>query len=115
MEHKCETIGKYLSPLFRALVARELVLTHQLTQTQASEILGMTQAAVSQYIHSKRAIKRTEKFADLLPKIQEMARQTAQRLVNKQTTWREVTLNFCNLCSIMLEDNENKSADNYSI
>ena len=57
MENRCETIGKYLLPLFRSLVARELVVTYELTQLQASEILGTTQAAISQYLNFKRAIR----------------------------------------------------------
>ena len=115
MENKCETIGKYLMPLFRSLVAKELVVTHGLTQSQASKILGTTQAAVSQYVNSKRAIKGGEKFSHLLPKIQNIANHTAQQLSNKQVTWKEVTAGFCNICSNMIEEEASKTADNYSI
>lgn len=116
MENRCETIGKYLLPLFRSLVAKELIMTHDLTQTQASEILGTTQAAISQYVNSKRAIKCSSQFAHMFPKIQEIARQTAEQLDRKQVTWREVSLNFCKICSNMFDDEDtNKTGDNYNI
>jgi len=116
MDNRCETIGKYLLPLFRSSVAKELVLTHEFTQSQASEILGTTQAAISQYINSKRAVKRGNEFRNMLPKIQEIARQTAEQLVKKQVTWGEVSSNFCKICSnIIDEDNVNKTGDNYNI
>jgi predicted transcriptional regulator len=97
------------------MVAKELVVTYGLTQIQASEILGTTQAAVSQYINSKRAIKGGEKFSHLLSNIQNIANYTAQQLSNKQVTWKEVTADFCNICSNMIEEETNKTVDNYSI
>jgi len=116
MENRCETIGKYLLPLFRSSVAKELVVTHRLTQSQTSEILGTTQAAISQYVNSKRAVKGSNEFAGMLPKIQEIARQTAEQLAKKQVTWREVSSNFCKICSNMFdEDTANKTGDNYII
>ena len=116
MENRCETMGKYLLPLFRSLVARELVVTYELTQLQASELLETTQAAISQYVNSKRAVKGGNEFAHMLPKILETARQTAEQLAKKQVKWREVSLNFCRICSNMFdEDTANKTGDNYSI
>lgn len=115
MENKCETIGKYLLPWFRSLVAKELVFTHGLTQLQTSEILGTTQAAISQYVNSKRAIKGSEQFSQILPKMQKIANQTAQQLNNNQITWKEVTIGFCNICSNIIDDETNSAVDNYSI
>lgn len=115
MENKCETMGKYLLPLFRSLAARELVVTYKLTQLQASEILGTTQPAISQYINSKRAAKGTNELEHMLPKIQEIARQTAEQLAKKQVTWREVSSNFCKICSNMFDEDTNKTGDNYNI
>ena len=115
MENRCETVGKYLLPLFRAMVAKELVVTHKLTQTQASKVLGTTQAAVSQYINSKRAINCIERFAKMLPQIQAMSHQTASRLAKKEVTWTEVSSNFCKVCSTMFEENSDLSGDYYNI
>jgi len=49
----CETGVWYLLPMLRAELAKEL-LKLGLTQKEVSEKLGITQAAVSQYISKKR-------------------------------------------------------------
>ncbi len=113
MDNKCETVGKYLMPMFRSMVAKELVVTHKLTQTQASQVLGTTQAAVSQYLNSKRAVGGSEKYAELMPKIQIIAVQTTKQLITNQVTWREVARNFCNICSSLIESDD--ATDDYSI
>ncbi len=115
MSARCETIGKFVLPVFRSLVARELVGTHHFTQVEAAKKLKTTQAAISQYINSKRAIKGTEEFSELLPKIQATARETAQRLASSETTWDEVTLDFCKLCTTFYSTEENETGDNYAI
>jgi predicted transcriptional regulator len=114
MVDRCETIGKYVLPVFRAFVAKELVNTHNLTQVETAKKLGTTQAAISQYISSKRAIKGSEQFVAILPKIQAMASETAKRLAKNEVNWDEVTLDFCKLCSTVFVQ-ENQTGDNYSI
>lgn len=99
MNPRCEAVGKYAVPLFRSLVAKELINTYNLTQVEAARRLGTTQAAISQYIHSKRASKGTEQLGDIVPKIQAMASETAGRLLKKEMTPDEVTVDFCRLCS----------------
>jgi predicted transcriptional regulator len=99
MDPQCEIIGKYVLPIFRSMLAKELVQKHKLSQTQAAEKLGTTQAAVSQYLSSKRAYKGINHVEHYLPKIQEMAAETAEKLVNKQIASQDVTFDFCRLCA----------------
>jgi hypothetical protein len=115
MSARCETIGKYVLPVFRALVAKELVNIHHLTQVESAQRLGTTQAAISQYVNSKRAMKGTEQLGDILPKIQTMASNIAKRLANKEVGWDEVTKDFCRLCSSISEVEANQLGDNYVI
>lgn len=115
MSARCETIGKFVLPVFRSLVAKELICTFNLTQVETAKKLKTTQAAVSQYINSKRAIKGAEQFSDILPKIQIEAKETAKRLAKNNTTWDEVTLDFCKLCLTFYKTEENKTGDNYAI
>jgi uncharacterized protein len=99
MDPQCEIIGKYVLPIFRSMLAKELVQKYKLSQTQAAKKLGTTQAAVSQYLSSKRAYKGVEHVEQYLPKIQEMAAETAQKLVNNEIEAKEVTFDFCRLCA----------------
>jgi predicted transcriptional regulator len=115
MSARCETIGKFVLPVFRSYVAKELINTYHLTQVEAAKKLKTTQAAVSQYLNSKRAIKGTQQFTDVLPRIQAEAKETAKRLANNETTWDEVTLDFCKLCSTFYASEESKTGDNYTI
>jgi predicted transcriptional regulator len=115
MSARCETIGKYVLPVFRSMVARELVNTYNFTQVEAAKKLKTTQAAVSQYLNSKRAIKGTEEFDEIIPKIQATAKQTAKLLAKDETTWDVVTQDFCKLCTTFYGEEENQAGDNYSI
>jgi predicted transcriptional regulator len=111
MGPRCETVGKLVLPVFRAFVAKELVNTHKLTQVEAAEKLGTTQAAISQYVNSKRALKRTEEIEGLLPQIQIMARETARRLANKEITAAEANEDFCDLCTSFCKKKEAMGTD----
>ncbi len=114
MTLRCETVAKYVLPVFRSLTAKELVNVHHLTQTEAAKKLGTTQAAISQYLSSKRAIRGSEEFEAILPKIQAMASDTAKRLIESKVSWDEVSLDFCKLCSTTFVE-ENKTGDTYNI
>ena len=103
MGPRCETIGKHVLPVFRSLVAKELINTYNLTQVETAKKIGTTQAAISQYINSKRAFKGIKQIDKMLPKIHEMAKKTANRLANDELTSEEVTVEFCKLCSSFCE------------
>ncbi len=113
MSARCETIGKFVMPVFRSLVAKELVNTYHLTQVDAAKKLGTTQAAISQYLTSKRAIKGSEQFVALLPKIQAKAKDTAERLVKNEVSWKNVTADFCKLCLTFCK--EDQASQDYNI
>ncbi|MDT9545997.1 Fis family transcriptional regulator [Chlorobium phaeovibrioides] len=64
----CEKAVWYHLPQIRADIAIGLVKTG-MTQSQAAKILGVTPAAVSQYIHKKRGLQ--------LPKTEEYQKEIA--------------------------------------
>jgi predicted transcriptional regulator len=105
MDPQCEIIGKYVLPVFRSLLAKELVQEYHLSQTEAAKKLGTTQAAVSQYLSSKRAFKGMEQIQEFLPKIEVMARETAKKLATKEISASDITVNFCQLCSTFCRNN----------
>src|SRR5512138_2667671 len=99
MDPQCEIIGKYVLPIYRSLLAKELVQEYKLSQTETAKKLGTTQAAVSQYLSSKRAYKGVEQVKEYMPKIHAMASDTARKLVNKELSSKDVTPDFCSLCA----------------
>jgi predicted transcriptional regulator len=111
MDPQCEIIGKYVLPIFRSMLAKELVQKYNFSQTEAAKKLGTTQAAVSQYLSSKRAYKGIEHVEQYLPKIHAMAAETAQKLVNKEIAAQDVTFDFCKLCATFCKKDNVKSDD----
>ena len=51
-----ELVAKLAIPSIRALIARRLMTVYGLTQNQVADKLGITQAAVSNYVNGKRGI-----------------------------------------------------------
>ena len=115
MSARCETIGKFVLPIFRSLVAKELVCTFSFTQVETAKKLKTTQASVSQYMNSKRAIKGAEQFSSIMPKIETEAKETAKRLAKNETNWDEVTLDFCKLCLTFYKTDEKTTDNDYAI
>lgn len=109
MDPQCELIGKYVLPIFRSMLAKELVQNYHLSQTEASKKLGTTQAAVSQYLSSKRASKGIEPVEEFLPKIRVMAEETAKKLMSKEISAEDITVDFCRLCSTFCRNEVNLS------
>ena len=105
MDTQCEIVGKYVLPIFRSMLAKELVQKFSLSQTEAAKKLGTTQAAVSQYLSSKRAFKGIEQIQEFMPKLRVMAVETAEKLVSKETSADDITVNFCQLCSTFCKNN----------
>jgi predicted transcriptional regulator len=99
MGPQCEIIGKYVLPIFRSMLAKELVQTYHLSQTETAKKLGTTQAAISQYLSSKRAYKGMDHVEEFLPQIQTLATDIAKKIVNREIGAGDVTPHFCDLCT----------------
>ena len=103
MSLPCERMAKYILPIFRSYVARALVEEYSFTQIKAAEKLGTTQAAVSQYLHSKRGDKGNEKYEEAMPMIRSAAKGTAKQIATKNVDSDGVIINFCKLCTSLRE------------
>ena len=99
MHPACEIIARFVLPYFRSLVSKELIEKYSFTQAEAAEKLGTTQAAISQYLHSKRGYKGSQQYDLFLPEIQSAANETAKQIAAKKIDTNEIMINFCNLCT----------------
>ena len=115
MVARCETVGKYILPVFRSLIARELINTYNLTQVEAAKKLGTTQAAISQYVNSKRAFKGAEKLSDIMPQLQSLACETANRIAKNEMRPEEITIDFCKVCPALCKKTEENFCDDFTI
>ena len=76
---------RYILPAIRRELARIFVQEHKISQKEAAKTLGLTEAAVSQYQHSKRAkeVVFSEAVTDEIRKSAEriLAEKSKQRLI----------------------------------
>lgn len=99
MKSPCEVVAKYVLPVFRAMVAKDLMDNYHLSQNQVAEKLGITQAAVSHYINSKRGtlmMNELEKISGVKATVGNVSRN----LVEKDDP-DEMILAFCRLCNLV--------------
>lgn len=99
--YPCEKFARNILPVFRWLVAKELIEKYDLTQLEAAEKLGTTQAAISYYVHSKRGGRGKTQFEEMLPTIQVAAFEAANGLATGKISSNEVVQDFCKLCTLL--------------
>ena len=80
MKPFCEAVVQEVLPKIRAMIAKELVEKHGLTQESAAKKLGTTQPAVSHYLREMRASKvsRIEKDSEIESMVKEMAEEAVK-------------------------------------
>lgn len=101
MSVTCERVARLILPVYRSFVAKELVTKYQLTQNDAAKKLGTTQAAISQYINSKRGVKGVPNYEEIEPLVRQAASKLAERMAKSEMTSREFGESFCELCSAL--------------
>jgi predicted transcriptional regulator len=97
MKLPCELVVWYVLPSIRSELAKELVKLG-LSQKEVSERLGITQAAVSQYLKEKRGKDRKFKV-DVKEEIREFAKDAA-----RDDTFSNFTLRICEVCTMVKKD-----------
>jgi len=99
MKPLCEIIVLDVMPSVRALIAKELVERHGLTQAAAAKKLGMTQPAISQYRRNLRGGKAgiMEKYGEVMGKINSIA----ERIARGELSHMDATSEFCEICGLM--------------
>lgn len=91
MRLPCEIVIWYLLPAIRSALARELA-NLGLSQKEISEKLGISEAAVSQYMKGKRGRK-----IDFATEFYEMVREAAKHVASSVSPV-DVYRRTCNLC-----------------
>ena len=91
----CEIITWYVLPVIRRELAMMLVKNHHMSQKEAANLLGVTDAAVSQYLSKKRG------NADFCSGNEDIFEESAQRIANGTPAKEEI----CRLCKFLLSQN----------
>lgn len=90
----CEVITWYVLPVIRRELATTLVKEHGITQKKTAELLGLTDAAISQYVSKKRG------KIDLGGLGKGEFETSAQRILDGKPVNEEI----CRLCKFLISD-----------
>ncbi|TRO60755.1 helix-turn-helix domain-containing protein [Candidatus Bathyarchaeota archaeon] len=93
----CEEIVQEFLPTFRSLIAKELIEKYNFSQVEVAEKLGTTQAAVSQYLSSKRGQKNFSKVKSMT-RVKTVANEVAKDMAENKLEEFDITSSFCKLC-----------------
>ena len=104
MPTSCETVSKYILPLYRSFTAKELIEKYHFTQMDAAKKIGTTQAAISQYVTSKRGCKGIKNYEAIAPSVQKAASRAAKQISEGKMNNGEFSTSFCELCNELREE-----------
>ena len=96
----CEIVAKEALPSIRALLAEILVKKHRLSLYETAKILGLTPAAVSNYILRKRGILAYEKIVENREAYNTVL-YLADRLASGKCSDDECSKIICKLCKTL--------------
>lgn len=95
MKPTCEIMVQKVLPAIRAELARSLMIDHGCTQQQVADILGLSRAAVSQYVSEKRGAE-----VGFSEETEDEIRRFATQLVNDYSE-RALSEGMCNVCKFV--------------
>lgn len=99
MKIPCEIIVSHVLPVAKGAIAKELVMTHGMTQVQVAKLFGVTSAAVSQYLKGVRECDSVIDRSAYKEDFHQLIRELAVDIVNGL----EVMEALCIVCSYAFE------------
>lgn len=92
---------QYILPALRVLIAKELVEKHGLRRAKAAEKMGITPAAVTQYLEKLRGEKAV-KLVESSDEAIEIVSDIANGLAKDEASVYDVLENICRVCGTMM-------------
>jgi len=100
MRPPCEIVVTKVLPAIRAVLVKDLRDRHDLSQKEIAEKLGVTQAAVSQYLSSARGDEKVEGELRNFKSYDEI-RDLADRIATEDIKRPQITKEYCKICELM--------------
>lgn len=97
MRLPCESIVSAVLPALRALIAKELIEYHSLTQVEAAQRLGTTQSAISHYLNGKRGDQFTDSLQSV-PEVTSAILDLGANMAKETPSHAQVMSIICELC-----------------
>ena len=103
MKPPCMVVVQYVLPAIRVLIAKELIEKHGLKRVRVAEKMGITPAAVTQYlkeIRGERAVKIVESSGEAIRVVSKIA----DGLAKDEASVYDVLEDICRACRIMMSN-----------
>ena len=94
MKMPCELIVWYMLPAIRSAIAESMIKDYKLKQTEVAQKLGVTDAAVSQYLSSKRG-----KIVLKDPKVKKFIKESTKRILKGEQN--DIFVETCKICDLL--------------
>ena len=108
LKQPCEQIVRRTLPAIRALIAQALVEDCGVYQTVVAEKLGITQAAVSHYLRSKRGYPRIAELRRNVM-VQTAVAEITQGIAFGTYDSSDVSVKLCEACTALRSSNASRS------
>lgn len=96
----CEVFVRRMLPALRALLAKELIERHGLTQLEVSRILGVSQPLINYYLTGRRKVPYTTALSRC-PRVISVVKSVARTLVTEGVKGRGDVNVACLLCTAL--------------
>lgn len=103
MKPPCIIVVQYVLPAIRVLVAKELVEKHDLKRVRVAEKMGITPAAVTQYLKEVRG-ERGVKIVESSDEAVKIVSKIAEGLAKDEVSVYDVMADVCRVCRIMMSN-----------
>lgn len=98
MKPPCEVVVKDVLPAIRAMLVKELIERHHLSQVDVARKLGITQPAVSQYL---RMLRGAGRGSAMLKNIEKNVQRLAEDIARSKLKRKQVIERYCLICRSM--------------
>ena len=99
MKFRCELMIQHVLPGVRSFVAKELVYRYKMNQTEAANLMGISQPAISQYLNNGRGERQIMENKEILGAVQMLAKRIHEKSIDQI----RVAATLCSICKMVTE------------
>ncbi|MEM1509370.1 MAG: hypothetical protein QXY49_02830 [Thermofilaceae archaeon] len=95
LKSPCEKLAKYVLPAMRGALITHMYREKRMKQLNIAKLVGVSQSAVSRYVHMERGLYRS--LVENVPGIKDLLDETVAKLIEGGT------VSMCELCNSLQE------------